>query len=347
MTDSIDVTTLAADASLPSGLPEDIAGRLALYLPVHGRKILIARRSGMITGVLVVLHRPTAQMFRVAWMWAGDREASQALAAKLEELSAEAGILSWRIAGETTESEIADDMRLVLGLPRDTGKRGYSERWLANHGMRAKREVPLYAQTTEFTCGPCSLAMSFAGFDPGRVPDRHLEIALWREATTVFGLTGPGGCDPYAMALAAARRGHETKLFMSTDEPVLLDRGNTEAKRDLMRFVQADFKARASAAEIAIEKRAFDIAEIRDAVAGGAIAVVLIDQMETHGHTAPHWVVAHSVKDDVFLINDPWIDRASFETGAEAHDLPVRLSVLDRMAWYGEPRYRSAIVLSV
>jgi len=40
-----DVTTLTADASLPSGLPEDIAAHLALYLPVHGRKILIARRS--------------------------------------------------------------------------------------------------------------------------------------------------------------------------------------------------------------------------------------------------------------------------------------------------------------
>lgn len=345
MTDSIDVTTLDAGAGLPAGLPEDIAARLTSYLPAHGRKILIARQSGAIIGVLVALHRPTAQMFRIAWAWAARHEAGQALAAKLAQLSAEAGILSWRIAGETTEADVARDMRLLLGLPHGAGDRGFAERWLANHDMRAARDVPLYMQTTEFTCGPCSLAMSFAGFDPAQRPDRHIEIALWREATTVFGLTGPGGCDPYAMALAAAQRGHATRLYMSTEEPVLLDRGNTEAKRDLMRFVQADFKAKAHDARIVIENRAFDIAEIRDAVAGGAIAIVLIDQMETHGHAAPHWVVAHAIKDDIFLVNDPWIDREGFETGADAHDLPVKLSVLDRMSWYGEPRYRSAIIL--
>lgn len=346
MTDPIDVTTLDADTSLPAGLPDDIAGRLMSYLPVHGRKILIARQSGAITGLLVALHRPTAAMLRIVWLWAGRREAGQALVAKLEELSAQAEILSWRIGEDTTQADIADEMRLLLGMPRALARRGFTERWLNNRDMSFTRVVPLYAQSTEFTCGPCSLAMSFAGFDPAQIPDRHLEIALWREATTVIGLTGPGGCDPYAMALAAAKRGFGTRLFMSTEEPVLLDRGNTEAKRDLMRFVQADFKAQALTSPITTEKREFDIAEIRDAVADGAIALLLIDQMETHGHKAPHWVVAHAVKDDVFLINDPWIDRASFETGADAHDLPVRLSVLDRMAWYGEPRYRSAIILS-
>ncbi|MBK1867586.1 peptidase C39 family protein [Aestuariivirga sp. YIM B02566] len=346
MTDLIDVTSLDGDASLPSGLPEDIAGRLMSYLPVHGRRILVARQSGAITGLLVALQRPTAAMLRIVWLWAGRREAGQALVVTLAEASAEAGILSWRIDAGTSGAEVGDDMRLLLGLPQRADKRGFAERWLANHDMRTTRQVPHYAQSTEFTCGPCSLAMSFGGFDPAQIPDRHIEIALWREATTVIGLTGPGGCDPYAMALAAQRRGYRTRLFMSTEEPVLLDRGNTEAKRDLMRFVQADFKAKAHASPIIIEKREFDIAEIHDAVSLGAIAIVLIDQMATHGHKAPHWVVAHSVKNDVFLINDPWIDRDSFETEADAYDLPVRLPVLDRMAWYGEPRHRAAIVLS-
>lgn len=346
MTAPIDVTLLDVEAPLPSGLPEDIADRLTLYLPVHGRKILVARQAGAVSGLLVALHRPTAAMVRIVWLWAARREATHALVVKLAQLSAEAGILSWRIAGETPEADVAEDMRMLLGIPRRADTRGFVERWLHNRDMGAARPVPLYAQTTEFTCGPCSLAMSFAGFDPAQVPDRHLEIALWREATTVFGLTGPGGCDPYAMALAAAKRGLATRLFMSTEEPVLLDRGNTEAKRDLMRFVQADFKAKALASPIAIENREFDIAEIRDAVAGGAIAVLLIDQTESHGYRAPHWIVVHSVKDDIFLVNDPWIDRPAFETGADAHDVPISLFALDRMAWYGEPRYRAAIILS-
>lgn len=346
MTDLIDVTSLDADATLPAGLPEDIAGRLISYLPVHGRRILVARQSGAITGLLVALQRPTSAMLRIVWLWAGRREAGQALVVTLAEASAEAGILSWRIDAGTPAADVGDDMRLLLGLPRLADRRGFAERWLANHDMRAQRLVPYYAQSTEFTCGPCSLAMSFAGFDPSQIPDRHIEIALWREATTVIGLAGPGGCDPYAMALAAAKRGFGTRLFMSTEEPVLLDRGNTEAKRDLMRFVQADFKARALTSSVVIEAREFDIGEIRGAVTGGAIAIVLIDQMATHGEKAPHWIVVHSVKNDVFLINDPWIDRASFETDADAFDLPVRLAVLDRMAWYGEPRYRAAIILT-
>lgn len=341
----IDVTLLDAEAGLPFGLPEDIAGRLSSYLPVHGRKILVARQAGTVTGLLVALHRPTAAMFRIVWLWAARREATHALAVKLAQLSAEASIRSWRIAEETPEADIAEDMRMLLGIPRRADRRGFAERWLHNRDMTVARPVPLYLQSTEFTCGPCSLAMSFAGFDPAHVPTRHLEIALWREATTVIGLTGPGGCDPYAMALAAAKRGLATRLFMSTDEPVLLDRGNTEAKRDLMRFVQADFKTRALASPITIEKRAFDISEIRDCIADGAIAVLLVDQMESHGYRAPHWIVAHSVQEDDFLVNDPWIDSAAFETGADAHDVPVSLAALDRMAWYGEPRYRAAIIL--
>lgn len=344
MTDKIDVTVLAAGGSLPQGLPDPVADKLIPYLPVHGRIILIARRQGRIAGLLVALRRPTARMLRITWMWPQDeRDIDQALAGRLAAYSGDNGIRVWRIAGS---ADVTEAQRLMLGLPAPAPDKDYAERWLGNDDPRPERRVPLYTQTTEFTCGPSSLAMSFAGLDGMTRPDRHLEVALWREATTVFGLTGPGGCDPYGVALAARKRGFATRLFMSTEEPVLLDRGNTEAKRDLMRFVQADFKTQAIEAGIAIEQRAFAIEEIAEAVAGGAIAILLIDQMETHGHHAPHWVVAHHLDDGVFFVNDPWIERDAFETDADARDLPIDRETLDRMAWYGEPRYRSALILS-
>lgn len=39
---------------------------------------------------------------------------------------------------------------------------------------------------------------------------------------------------------------------MSTPEAILIDRGNTQPKRDLMKFVEADFKSRVLAAGITV-----------------------------------------------------------------------------------------------
>lgn len=94
----------------------------------------------------------------------------------------------------------------------------------------------------------------------------------------------PGGCDPYGLLLAAASRSYPVKVFMSMPEAILIDRDNTEAKRDLMKFVQVGFKGSVLGAGITVEDRAFTITELGDAVAAGSIAG-LIDQMETQGRT--------------------------------------------------------------
>ncbi len=182
--------------------------------------------------------------------------------------------------------------------------------------------------------------MAFAGLDPKADMDRSLEVAIWREATTIVSMDGPGGCDPYGLALAAASRGYGTRVFMSTSEPILIDRGNTEPKRDLMKFVQSDFKTRVFEAGITVKERAFDIAELRDALTDGSIAVVLVDQRETHGRTAPHWVAVHAAGDDHFLVNDPWFEPDALETPVDVVDLPIRDAMLEKMSWYGETPYR-------
>ncbi len=69
--------------------------------------------------------------------------------------------------------------------------------------------VPFYQQTCEFTCGPCCLMMAMANFDSGFVPDPVMEIRLWRESTTVFMMSGPGGCEPFGLAVA----GHEKRAL--------------------------------------------------------------------------------------------------------------------------------------
>jgi hypothetical protein len=63
------------------------------------------------------------------------------------------------------------------------------------------------------------------------------------------------------------------------------------------------------------------------------------------GHTCPHWVLVHDHGDGVYFLNDPWIEPDRLEQKMDVVDLPVRAAELDRMAWYGNPAYRAAVLV--
>ena len=46
-------------------------------------------------------------------------------------------------------------------------------------------QVPYYQQTLDFTCGPAALMMAMKALDKDLEMNRHEELRLWREATTV------------------------------------------------------------------------------------------------------------------------------------------------------------------
>lgn len=235
-------------------------------------------------------------------------------------------------------------MRASTGLPdaitalalEDTG-RGYAQRWLGAP-IISPHHTGHYVQSTGFTCGPVSLAMAMGAVT------RSTEIAIWREATTMIGLTGPGGCDPYGVALAAARRGFDLTLHFDTTEPVLLDRANTEAKKDLMRFVQSEFRD-AAMAELDVRRDPLTPEGLTRAIRDGAQVILLIDQCHTHDHHAPHWVLIHAERDGMFLVNDPWAEPEDGEGPADVDCIPVPLDCLMRMGAYGDPAYHAAIIL--
>jgi ribosomal protein S18 acetylase RimI-like enzyme len=73
--------------------------------------------------------------------------------------------------------------------------------------------VPYYPQSWDFTCGPCCLMMAAGNFLPGYEADRTAELRLWRQATTVFMMSGAGGCEPFGLAVAAHDLGPHARLF--------------------------------------------------------------------------------------------------------------------------------------
>ncbi len=265
-------------------------------------------------------------------------------------------VIGWQ-CDEALSAELADavltfaasrDARLIrattgrsaaitaLGLS-DSG-RGYAQRWIGTE-IVSPHHTGQFTQTTGFTCGPVSVAMAMGGD-----VTRAVEIEIWREATTIRGLTGPGGCDPYGTALAAARRGFNVELWFDATEAVLLDRANSAEKQNLMRFVQSEFRAEAER-QLTIHREALDGRGLTQAVQDGAQVILLIDQCHTHDHHAPHWVLLHAENEGCFLVNDPWAEPDDGETVADVDCIPIDLETLVQMGAYGDPAYRAALVL--
>ncbi|KAA5605252.1 GNAT family N-acetyltransferase [Roseospira marina] len=204
---------------------------------------------------------------------------------------------------------------------------------------------PYYAQTTDFTCGPAALMMALAALKPGQPLDRRTEFRLWREATTIFMAAGHGGCEPFGLALAAVRRGLRVRVHVNQPPPYFLDSVRDPDKRDVMVLTQADFGEQAAAVSMPIHESALTMAELRAALDGGAVAVLLVSHYRMLGDRAPHWVLVFGHDGRRALVHDPWVEPDDLETPLAAADLPIPWSELDRMARYGRRPLQAALIL--
>ncbi|WP_041582824.1 peptidase C39 family protein [Xylanimonas cellulosilytica] len=125
---------------------------------------------------------------------------------------------------------------------------------------------------------------------------------------------------------------------------VLLEGVTADGEREASTFIQRSFRERALADGLEVETREFGIAEVAAHVAGGGTALVLIDQHPLHAEPYPQWVTAHAVRGDVVVVHDPWTDAHLGESWLDAADLPLPLKTLDRIAAWGEPFYRAALL---
>lgn len=255
--------------------------------------------------------------------------------------------------------EVREDNAAAIALYRSEGYRfiGTYPAYYAD-GTRASRfektlhgdhavdaGVPFYAQTTDFTCGPCCLMMAMAKEMPDRALDPVLEIRLWRESTTVFMMSGPGGCEPYGLAVAAHEFGLGAEIHVSTPGNLFLDSVRSPEKRSVMALAQEDFRRRAEQYEIPVVPRPFTLGDLRGAIAAGRSAVVLISGYQMFGKKVPHWVLAHGDDGRHIVIHDPWIAEERGESIADAANLPIPYQTFDRVARFGKVGLRAAVFL--
>lgn len=205
--------------------------------------------------------------------------------------------------------------------------------------------VPYYQQTTEFTCGAACMMMALKYYKPQLQLNPVLEIRLWRGATTVFMLSGPGGCEPFGLAVLAHDYGLKPTIYVSSREYLFLNSVRNLEKRRVMELAQIDFRAQAKQAKIPVHYKPLSIDNIRAALARGAVVLVLISFYHMFGEKIPHWVLAHSDDGEHILIHDPWVEEKDGETIADSANLPLSYEVFDHIARFGKDSLRAAVIL--
>lgn len=218
------------------------------------------------------------------------------------------------------------------------------ERTLAAEPMPPAREVPYYAQTADFTCGAASLMMAFAGLGDPAPLDREHEFGLWREATSIYLISGPGGCEPYGLAVTAARRGFRPSIHVSEPGPYFVEARKGEKRRDVMREAQRIFRKEADRLAIPVDFRPLPTADLRRALDRGAVAIVLISCHMLHGDRTPHWVVAYAADAHHVFVHDPWLDRQSRKP-RRSDALAIPLPDFERMAAWGRSRLKATVIV--
>lgn len=209
------------------------------------------------------------------------------------------------------------------------------------------RQVPFYAQTTEFSCGPASLMMGMATLTPHYRPNRSDELRLWRDATTIFMTSGHGGCGPHGLALAAWRRGYRARVIVSRDGPLFIDGVRRQEKKSVLQQVHQDFLDDLASTDVEVVTAAVDIRALGEGIAAREVPLVLISSWAYDRRKAPHWVAVTAVDDRFVYIHDPDVDEKQHRNAFDNQYLPIEHDTFARSMQFGRERLRAALFIGL
>ena len=204
---------------------------------------------------------------------------------------------------------------------------------------------PYFHQTSEFTCGPACIMMALGWADRSFKPEPALEFQLWREATTIFMTSGPGGCEPYGMAVALKRHGLEPEVYVSHPGPYFLDTAQSAAKRRVMRLTQLAFQREAKALGVPTHLTPVSESVLMRAFAAGSVVVVLVSGYHMVARGRPHWIFAFGRDGRRVLMHDPAAIRGDQGMAAAAETYAVPWPAFERVTHLGRERLSAAIVI--
>ena len=172
-----------------------------------------------------------------------------------------------------------------------------------------------------------------------------LEFQLWREASTVFASSGPGGCEPFGVAVALKRRGLDPAVHVSRAGPYFLDGIRSADRRRVMEVTQLDFRRQAQALGIPTHLTPVNESVLMQAFDAGNVAIVLVSGYHMVPRGKPHWIFAFGRDGRRVLMHDPAALRDDQGMAAAAETYAVPWTAFERVIHVGRERLSAAIVI--
>jgi ribosomal protein S18 acetylase RimI-like enzyme len=319
--------------------------------------VLVAHENGQLSGVAIVLFRRgslTARLYSIA---VAPRAGGRGVGARLlEAAEAEALARGCRVM----RLEVHHTNHAAIARYRKSGYREFGrhpryyedggdalrfEKRLTPDAAALQNAPPYFHQSTEFTCGPACIMMALAWANPDFKPAPALEFALWREATTIVSGSGPGGCDPYGMAVALRHHGLWPKVYVSRPGIYFLETVQSAEKRRVMQITQAEFQRQARALDIPSHLAPVNESVLMGAFDRGNVAIVLVSGYHMIPRGVPHWIFAFGRNGRHVLMHDPAAIRDDQGMAAAAETYALPWSAFERVIHVGRERLSAAIVI--
>jgi ribosomal protein S18 acetylase RimI-like enzyme len=319
-----------------------------------GADVWIAERAGEVVGDAVVVYRRGFLSARLYTLAVAPRArgagVAKALLARAERGARERGCVTLRL-------EVREDNEAAIGLYRRCGyevighSADYYEDGSAAWRLRKRfvgldahlLRVPYYAQTLEFTCGPAALMMAMRAVGWGGAYCQEEEVAIWREATTVYMLSGHGGTSAHGLAVAARRRGVTANVWVDDAGPAFLDTVRDPDKKAVIELAHRAFERELAADGAVVRVGEFGAGDVVDALRAGVVPLVLVSGARFYAQRVPHWVAVTGWDDDHLYVHDPLVPA-----GAERADglhLPLPRSDFGAYARYGRAKHRAMVLV--
>jgi ribosomal protein S18 acetylase RimI-like enzyme len=327
------------------------------FLQSPTAEVLVAEHGDRLAGTAIVLFRPRslmARLYSIAVAPAmGGRGVAPMLLASAEAAAAARGCRAIRLEVHVTNHAAISRYRKsgyrefgrIRGYYNDGGDALRFEKRLVPNLSALAAAPPYFHQTTEFTCGPACIMMALAWADRKFKPAPAFEFQLWREATTIFMSSGPGGCEPYGLAVTLKRHGLEPEVYVSQPGPYFLDTAQSAAKRRVMQVTQLAFQRDAKALGIPTHLTPVSESVLMRAFDAGSVVIVLVSGYHMVPRGRPHWIFAFGRHGRHVLMHDPAAVRDDQGMAGAAETYAVPWTVFERVTHLGRDRLSAAIVI--
>ena len=319
--------------------------------------VLVAVENAQLAGIAIVLFRARSAVARLYSIAVAPHVGGRGVAAMLLDAAEEAALAR---GCRIMRLEVHRANHAAISRYRKSGYREFGryrayyedgadalrfEKRLRGDVAALRDAPPYFHQTTEFTCGPACIMMALAWADRSFKPAPGSEFALWRQATTIFSAGGPGGCEPYGMAVTLKRHGLRPEIYVSLPGAYFLDTVRSAERRRVIEVAQAEFKREAKTLDIPTHLTPVNESVLMHAFDAGNVAIVLVSGYHMASRGVPHWIFAFGRNGRHVLMHDPAALRDDQGMAAAAESYAVPWIAFERVIHVGRERLSAAIVI--